>query len=459
MKTFTICHTIDLGLLNRTLERDAVNAQIAVVKEQMGAELGSKLVNTFGYQVTPTSYQGEVELKLSIDVLEASDRRSGYQIAAMPQPDHTASEIQQAIATMEMNAKAAIASVAAMPHLQIPPGVLVNNLKGNFMKEWAGTQYSLSTVGEKIMSKKFWETGRNFDGAEDEIAKLPTVIVPVDGDIVAYRAAASCDGRYYEVDGKRFPYKKEAVAYCDKKSIANSDIVSGYEPEPEENALHNTNVTISNIRDFYIYERKLNPTLKIFLSGATNFRYNIYPDYKKNRKGVRKPHHLTACKDHLENQYGGYRYDGYEADDLIGMTVTALQAQGSSVISIASNDKDFTQLGGQDVEQYDFTTGKVWTVSEEEGIYYFYKQILIGDKSDGIPGLPGVGPQTAIKILGPPSGDERRLYNLVVMAYQEKLEISDLEAAAMVEIRGQLLYLLRIEGKLWTPPEPKELAV
>ena len=303
------------------------------------------------------------------------------------------------------------------------------------------------------MSKKFWETGSQFEGEPEAIKNLPPVTVLVDGDIVAYRCAATCDGRHYLVGGQRYGYKKDAVAYADKQGIPNSEIELAYEPEPVDAALHNIGVTMDNIKNFFIYEKKMNPQIKVFLSGDSNFRYNLYPEYKKSRKTQRKPHWIAECKQHMVDQFKAFKFEGFEADDLIAMTTEALRK--NQTLCVASCDKDFTQLGGNGVWQYDFTTGKEWEVSEQQAMQYFYKQILIGDKSDDIPGLYKVGSQTALKILDG-CNEERDMYNAVVLAYKERMKLTTEDAVEAVNLRGKLLWLMREEGKLWEPPPPRK---
>lgn len=303
------------------------------------------------------------------------------------------------------------------------------------------------------MTEQFWNTGKHFRKAGEYPSDLPPIQVLIDGDIIAYRCSAVTDGKLYTVGGKKFRYMKDAKEYCDKNNILNEEIEAIYEPEPEETALHNSAVIIDTVKNYYTYERKLNPIIKVFLSGSTNFRYKIYPDYKANRKEQRRPKHLEGCKEYLQQQFKAHRYEGYEADDLIGMVTTALRKE-SQRISIVSNDKDFTQLGGEGVEQYDFTTGKVWEVSEYDAMLYFYKQILMGDKADGVPGLKGVGNQTALKLLKE-CKEDRDMYNAVVFAYSERLKVDAEEAKKMVDITGKVLYLLREENKLWEPPPPR----
>ena len=325
--------------------------------------------------------------------------------------------------------------------------------KTNLEESWHGVHYCLTETGEQIMSKNFWETGQSFAGQEQQQQSYDNIHVFVDGDIIAYRCAATCDGRHYLVDGQRFGYKKDALAYADKHGLPNTEIALMFQPEPIDAALHNVNVTMDTIKHHYLHERKLNPLVKVFLSGTTNFRYDIYPEYKQHRKKERKPHWLEECKQFLVDQHKGFRFEGFEADDLIGMTVESMRPTGVAM-AIASNDKDFTQLGGEGVEQYDFTTGKIWSVTESQAMQYFYKQILIGDTSDGIPGIPKVGNQTALKIL---SGltEERDLYNAVVLAYKDRCEMTIEQAVEAVILRGRLLWLLREEDKLWEPPLPR----
>jgi hypothetical protein len=327
--------------------------------------------------------------------------------------------------------------------------------------QWARARYCLTERGELIMSEQFWNTGTNFGTTDEPMVALEDIDVLVDADMVAYRCAATCDGTHYTIDNQAFGYMKDAKSHADKKGLPNKDIVKAYNPEPVDTALHNVGVMMEKIRGYYLYERKRNPIFKNFLSPKRNFRHDLYPDYKANRKDDHKPYHLAACKDYLQKQFKAFKYDGYEADDLIAMTVKAIRGADTKPleaeeirVAIVSNDKDFTQLGGAGVEQYDFTTGKVWTVTEAEATNYFYKQILIGDSADNIPGLYRVGSQTAIKMLEG-AEEERDLYNRVVVTYQEKESLTIEEAVAAVQLRGSLLYLMRQENDIWQPPAPR----
>lgn len=63
-----------------------------------------------------------------------------------------------------------------------------------------------------------------------------------------------------------------------------------------------------------------------FLSGADNFRYQIYPEYKANRRDKIKPVYLEAAREYLITTWGAKIVNGYEADDAIGIRATELQS-------------------------------------------------------------------------------------------------------------------------------------
>jgi 5'-3' exonuclease len=304
---------------------------------------------------------------------------------------------------------------------------------------------------------KVWEQDSSyFEGAEAQHANYPLAHVLVDADSIAFMNAAVTDGRTYEVDGQQFKYKKDAVGYCDKKSIPVSHIELNYYPEPVEAACLGVDSTISSIKDYYLTTRKLNPRMYFFISGKDNFRYEIFKKYKEKRKKERKPEHREACNQYiLKKQRLAFCFDKFEADDLIAMTATALKSSNpGQLISIVSNDKDFTTVGGPGIEQYDYTTGKVWTVSEFEALFYFWKQVIIGDKSDDIPGIHGVAGQTAIKLL---SGcvTQSDFYEGAIQAYVNKGNMTEEEAIEHIDIVGQLLHLKRSEVDRWLAPSLK----
>jgi DNA polymerase-1 len=140
--------------------------------------------------------------------------------------------------------------------------------------------------------------------------------------------------------------------------------------------------------------------------GAT-FRNDLYADYKANRPPV---------PEELESQFGPMKeliaalgvpllqVDGYEADDVIATLSRAASADGQQVL-IVSGDKDLAQLVDERVQLLDTmkqTTLDPEAVKSKYGVppeRIVDWLALMGDTSDNIPGIPGVGPKTAAKWL------------------------------------------------------------
>ena len=127
---------------------------------------------------------------------------------------------------------------------------------------------------------------------------------------------------------------------------------------------------------------------KLFLSGSSNFRKEIYPEYKANRKQP-KPKHLEACRRYLLEYWEASLVDGYEADDALGMNQT-----GETVI--CSIDKDLKMIPGM---HYDFVKKELSVVTPDAAMRTFYTQLLTGDSGDNIKGCPGIGKVKARLIL------------------------------------------------------------
>lgn len=151
--------------------------------------------------------------------------------------------------------------------------------------------------------------------------------------------------------------------------------------------------------------------LVAFDAGKTTFRHETYSDYKGGRQ--KTPPELSEQFPYIREllkAYGiaHYELENYEADDIIG-TLSLKAEQEEFDIKIYSGDKDLTQLASEattvcitrkgitDIEEY--TPAHV-----EEKYGLTPEQIidmkgLMGDSSDNIPGIPGVGEKTAIKLL------------------------------------------------------------
>lgn len=128
-------------------------------------------------------------------------------------------------------------------------------------------------------------------------------------------------------------------------------------------------------------------------SGPNNFRYEVDPTYKSNRKGARKPMCYAAIRELCDAHYNTLVMEGLEADDVMGILQTK---PGSTQRIIVSQDKDMKTIPGT------LWTGKdLLQITEDAADYNHLYQTLIGDATDSVKGCPGVGPVKASSILSP----------------------------------------------------------
>ena len=139
----------------------------------------------------------------------------------------------------------------------------------------------------------------------------------------------------------------------------------------------------------------------------TSFRNEIYPDYKFGR---------TEAPEDLEPQFElceavtralgipSYTLEGFEADDLIATLVPALVDQGADV-RIVSADKDLGALVSEHVQRFDLKSERASGPDEIRERLGVPPELvpdyltLVGDSADNIPGVRGIGPKTAARLL------------------------------------------------------------
>lgn len=142
-----------------------------------------------------------------------------------------------------------------------------------------------------------------------------------------------------------------------------------------------------------IYDKVQAVDKKLILSGHTNFRKEIDPNYKSNRKESARPKYYKELREYCVNQLGASVTDGIEADDAIG----TLQGEGTC---ICSSDKDYLQISGYHLRfKKRWEDNEIIYVDEDEAWFNFFKQVAMGDAVDCIAGLKGIGEAKATKAL------------------------------------------------------------
>lgn len=150
----------------------------------------------------------------------------------------------------------------------------------------------------------------------------------------------------------------------------------------------------------------------VCLSDTNNFRKEIMPEYKANRIKTRKPFGIPIMRKYLEENYECFCRPDLEADDVMGILSTHPKLIPGEKI-IVSIDKDMQSIPGKllnlnrarrmlDSGEIASLDEAVVAVSVEDADRYHILQTLTGDATDGYTGCPGVGPETALKILEEP---------------------------------------------------------
>lgn len=151
----------------------------------------------------------------------------------------------------------------------------------------------------------------------------------------------------------------------------------------------------------------------VFDTSAPTARHILHPEYKAQREAM--PEDLAAAMPHLSRVAEAFgipvlKMDGYEADDIIGTLAHRAEAEGFDEVFMVTPDKDFGQLVTEKIKMYrpsrqgdgaeilgiDEIKQK-WDIVRVDQVIDMLG--LCGDVSDNIPGVPGIGPKTAAKLL------------------------------------------------------------
>ena len=253
----------------------------------------------------------------------------------------------------------------------------------------------------------------------------------IDGDIIAYQQCASIETPTHWGNDLW-------TLHCDFKKARASidDVLNGFMEKLEADSC------------------------MIALSDHQNYRKEIYPAYKENRKKTRKPVCYGEAREHLIYTKNAKIYSKLEADDVLGVWATSKPVGKEEVEKIiVSVDKDFKTIPCNLYNPNEDSLG-IQKIPEGLADYWFMYQTLIGDSTDGYPGCPTIGPKGAEKIIGSPREiDLGELWPLVVATYEKK-GLGESQAT----IQAQLARILRScdynkknqKIMLWSPQQLTE---
>lgn len=153
----------------------------------------------------------------------------------------------------------------------------------------------------------------------------------------------------------------------------------------------------------------------LFVKGDRNFRKDIatIKPYKGNRVPV-PIKWLDPVYYILTQELNAVRAHGAEADDYIASMARVYRDLGVEHV-VCSHDKDLYQIPG---EHFDLNSLELSVITPNDAAYRLYFQILTGDSSDNIQGLPKIGEKTAEKILAATEQSEQGYMQATINAYQ-----------------------------------------
>lgn len=276
-----------------------------------------------------------------------------------------------------------------------------------------------------------------------------------------YRALTSTDEAFHA-------HKRKDVLVLMQDLYPDGVITEYVKVEPLENVLHSAKLMITSI----IEKSGGDPeSARLFLSGDNNFRKFIDPEYKANRSDVSKPVYFDELKKYFIDQWGAEVVDIIEADDALGIAQTEqeeiyAEAMKEGLASecprtvLCTIDKDLDMIQGL---HYNWQKEKAkkgtgcYKIDQDQADLNFYQQLLVGDKTDNIEGIYGIGKVKAKKILQDCESNDKRLLT-VMDTYAEHMQPKG-ESSVVVEelVRSLATIRMKTAGRLlWIQRHPQE---
>ena len=161
---------------------------------------------------------------------------------------------------------------------------------------------------------------------------------------------------------------------------------------------------------FSLFDQRNPPAFAaVFDPAGKTFRHDMYPEYKANRSAM--PEDLIPQMPYVKKfvealGLPGFEQPGFEADDIIGtLAERAAHMSKEADVCIVSSDKDLMQLVNGHIYLYDTMKEVKYTPAEvKEKLGVLPPLVadylgIVGDTSDNIPGVKGIGPKGAVALL------------------------------------------------------------
>jgi len=276
----------------------------------------------------------------------------------------------------------------------------------------------------------------------------------IDGDIVVYRSAFAAEHTYYLLHDttqgespaewpliEKFRYKKDMMEFIGVNQIDDYAVSTEREVEPVENVLYSIKHTIKSICEAIGAD-----TYRVFLSKGECYRHKkaTIAKYKGNRDDTPRPVHYEAAREYLVDRHNAEVFTAIEADDALALYQT-------DTTCICSIDKDLLQIEGK---HYNWVKMVKTVIKPRAALCRLWEQVLTGDSTDNIPGIRGMGPKTAKKLIAKCS-TEMEMRELCKREWAKalannKVKLFDLRKPSKVtplEAMSEVYMLVKVGGK------------
>ena len=187
---------------------------------------------------------------------------------------------------------------------------------------------------------------------------------------------------------------------------------------------------VNDIEEFYEVEE----TIPFGLS-KNNFRKYITKTYKANRTSE-KPQYLNVLSTYVAKYYEPEAANGMETDDLVAIFQQKIGHENSIIVSIDKDYKQFPCL----MYNYHQKHQVVYDITEEEAMYNFYEQMIIGDTADNVNYCKGKGKKFAEKYLADCNTQyqyTKKMYQLFKDTYKGKAKQRYVECYNLLKLRTE----------------------
>ena len=190
---------------------------------------------------------------------------------------------------------------------------------------------------------------------------------------------------------------------------------------------------VNHLEDFYDIDKVL-----IFNGSKGNFRKLITKNYKANRKDSQIPPLLNEMHQWVKDNHNSIYGYGVETDDMVARYWNDLSKEfGRNEVMIVSIDKDYKQFPCL-MYNYHYKHKQVLDISEEEALYNFYEQMIIGDTADNVNYFKGKGKKFAESYLADCKSNyqyTKRMYELFKQEYKGKAKQKYIECYNLLKLR------------------------